>query len=82
VFAMTVANLLRARSGSFGSVHTHSKCELANQNCATEQKRTLKMHVSRATLRRLEGTGATVTTGLDVKPGSHLVRAVVGSINE
>ena len=40
------------------------------------------MHGSRATLRRLEGTGATVKTGLDVKLGSYLVGAAVGSINE
>ena len=35
------------------------------------------MHLSDATLHKLEGSGATMTTELNVKPGSYLVRAVV-----
>jgi len=49
----------------------------ADGNYVTGQKKTLKMHLSDATLRKLEGSGATMTTELNVKPGSYLVRAVV-----
>lgn len=49
----------------------------ADGNYVTGQKKTLKMHLSDATLHKLEGSGATMTTELNVKPGSYLVRAVV-----
>jgi hypothetical protein len=49
----------------------------ADGNYVTGQKKTLKMHLSDATLRKLEGSGATMTAELSVKPGSYLVRAVV-----
>lgn len=47
-------------------------------NYVSGQKKTIKMHLSDSTLRRLEGTGATMTTELNVKPGRYLVRAVLG----
>jgi VWFA-related protein len=46
-------------------------------NYVTGQEKILKLHLSDATLRRLEGTGASMTAALDVKPGSYFVRAVV-----
>ena len=50
----------------------------ADGNYVTGQKKTLKMHLSEATLRRLEQSGATITEELNVKPGAYMVRAVLG----
>ena len=50
----------------------------ADGNYITGQKKTLKMHLSEATLRRLEQSGATMTEELNVKPGAYMVRAVLG----
>jgi VWFA-related protein len=46
-------------------------------NYITGQKKTLKMHLSDTTLRKLESSGATMTTEVNVKPGKYVVRAVV-----
>jgi len=46
-------------------------------NYITGQKKTLKMHLSDTTLRKLESSGATMTTEVNVKPGNYVVRAVV-----
>ena len=46
-------------------------------NYVTGQKKTLKMHLSDTTLRKLESSGATMTTEVNVKPGNYVVRAVV-----
>jgi VWFA-related protein len=50
----------------------------ADGNYLAGQKKTLKMHLSDATLRNLQNTGATMTAELKVKPGTYLVRAVLG----
>jgi hypothetical protein len=46
-------------------------------NYVTGQKKTLKMHLSDTTLRKLESSGATMTTEVNVKPGNYVVRAAV-----
>ncbi len=46
-------------------------------NYITGRKKTLKMHLSDTTLRKLEGSGATLTTEVNVKPGNYVVRAVL-----
>lgn len=46
-------------------------------NYVTGQKKTINMHLSDATLRKLGATGATITAAVSVKPGSYLVRGVL-----
>jgi VWFA-related protein len=46
-------------------------------NYVIGQTRTVNLHISDATLKKLDATGATLTAAVNVKPGSYLVRGVL-----